>query len=84
MLYEVITHSFRGEQYVAGNPGDRYGLRLVNRTGQRVLVVLSVDGVNVVTGETASPDQSGYVLDPWGRAEISGWRKSLQESYNFV
>jgi len=76
-------HRFRGEQYVAGNPGDRYGLRVVNRTGQRVLVVLSVDGVNVVTGETASPDQSGYVLDPWGRAEISGWRKSLQEVAQF-
>jgi len=76
-------HRFRGQQYVAGNPGDRYGVRLVNRTGQRVLVVLSVDGVNAVTGETASPDQSGYVLDPWGSAEIAGWRKNLQEVAQF-
>lgn len=76
-------HRFRGQQYVAGNPGDRYGVRLVNRTGQRVLVVLSVDGVNVVSGETASPDQSGYVLGPWGRVEVAGWRKSLQEVAQF-
>jgi hypothetical protein len=76
-------HRFRGQQYVAGNPGDRYGVRLVNRTGQRVLVVLSVDGVNVVTGETAAPDQSGYVLGPWGRVEVAGWRKSLQEVAQF-
>lgn len=76
-------HRFRGQQYVAGNPGDRYALRVVNRTGQRVLVVLSVDGVNVVTGETASPDQSGYVLGPWGRVEVAGWRKSLQEVAQF-
>ena len=76
-------HRFRGQQYVAGNPGDRYGVRLVNRTGQRVLVVLSVDGVNVVTGDTASPDQSGYVLGPWERAEIAGWRKSMKEVAQF-
>ncbi len=72
-----------GEAYVAGNPGDRYAVRLVNRTGRRLLVVLSVDGVNAVSGETASPDQSGYVLDPWGRTEIAGWRKSLKEIAQF-
>lgn len=77
------THYFRGDQYVAGNPGDRYALRLVNHTGQRVLVVLSVDGVNVVTGETASPGKSGYVLDPWERTEIAGWRKSMKEVAQF-
>ncbi len=76
-------HRHRGQQYVAGNPGDRYGVRLVNRTGQRVLVVLSVDGVNAVTGETASPDQSGYVLGPWEQAEITGWRKSMREVAQF-
>jgi hypothetical protein len=44
-----------------------------------VLVVLSVDGVNVVTGESADPAQSGYVLAPYASAEIDGWRKSMQE-----
>lgn len=76
-------HRFRGRHYVAGHPGDRYGLRLTNRTDQRVLVVLSVDGINVVTGETASPDQSGYVLDPWEQTEVAGWRKSLREVAQF-
>ena len=76
-------HRFRGQHYVAGNPGDQYAVRLVNRTSQRVLVVLSVDGVNVVTGETASPDQSGYVLGPWGRVEVAGWRKSPEEVAQF-
>jgi hypothetical protein len=39
--------------------------------------VPSVDGVNAITGETASPEQSGYVLEPYGFVEIAGWRKSL-------
>jgi hypothetical protein len=76
-------HHFRGEPYIAGNPGDGYAVRLVNHTDQRVLVVLSVDGVNVVSGETAAPGQSGYVLGPWERTEITGWRKSLQEVAQF-
>ena len=46
--------SYRGASYVAGRPGDRYAVRLTNRSPGRVLVVLSVDGVNAVSGETAA------------------------------
>lgn len=62
--------------YVAGRPASRYAIRLANRTGGRVLVVLSVDGVNVISGETAAVGQTGYVLDPWRSYDIAGWRKS--------
>ena len=41
---------FRGDTWVAGAPGHRYAVRLANTSGERVLVVLSVDGVNAVTG----------------------------------
>lgn len=47
------------------------------------MVVLSVDGVNVISGETAASQQSGYVLGPWEQTEISGWRKSQQEVAQF-
>ncbi len=68
-----------GERHVAGEPGREYEIRLRNRGEGRVLAVTSVDGVNVITGRTASPAQSGYVLDPWGLVEIDGWRKSMDE-----
>ena len=74
----------RGDTWVAGTPGDRYGVRLTNTTGERVLVVLSVDGINAVTGETAAPSQAGYVLEPWESTEIAGWRKSLDDIAQFV
>ena len=79
----LSTWRYRGASYVAGRPGDRYALRLTNRSGVRVLVVLSVDGVNVVSGETASTGQTGYVLGPWASAEITGWRKSYSEAAAF-
>jgi len=67
------------QQFVAGQPGHRYSVRVVNQTAGRVLAVMSVDGVNVVTGQTASWSQSGYVYQPWQSYEISGWRKSESE-----
>ena len=74
----------RGRIWVPGVPGHRYGVRLTNTSGERVLVVLSVDGVNAVTGETAAPSQAGYVLAPWQSTEIAGWRKSLDDVAQFV
>ena len=80
------SYSHHGKIYVAGAPGHRYSVRMINRTSGRVLTVLSVDGVNAITGETASPNQSGYVLSPWESAEIAGWRKSDNEiaQFNFT
>jgi len=68
-----------GRPVVAGRPGARYSVRLVNNSGERVLAVVAIDGVNVVSGETASVGQRGYVLEPWQRTEITGWRKSEDE-----
>lgn len=72
-----------GSGYVAGQPGHEYRLVLRNRTGARVLAVVSVDGVNVITGQSADPSQSGYVIAPHGRLEITGWRKSLAQTAAF-
>lgn len=66
-----------GQYYVAGEPGHEYELRLRSRDGGRLLAVTSVDGVNVISGETAATRQSGYVLDPYDALTVSGWRKSM-------
>lgn len=76
-------YAHRGRIYVPGEPGHRYAVRLTNQTAERVLVVLSVDGVNAVSGETAAPSQAGYVLSPWQTTEIPGWRKSLDDVAQF-
>jgi hypothetical protein len=80
------TRGHDGKLYVAGVPGHRYSVRLNNRTSSRVLTVLSVDGVNAISGQTANPNQSGYVLDAWQSTEIEGWRKNMSEiaQFNFT
>jgi hypothetical protein len=72
-----------GRGYVMGAPGQEYGIRVCNTTPERVLAVMSVDGVNVVSGETAAPSQSGYVLSAHECADINGWRKSLAATAAF-
>ena len=84
VLPEYRQHGQRGQDWIAGVPGHRYSVRLTNTTGERVLVVLSVDGVNAVSGQTASASQGGYVLGPWETAEIAGWRKSLDDVAQFL
>jgi hypothetical protein len=66
-----------GRWWVPGKPGNRYSIALTNRSGGRVLAVISVDGVNVISGETASPDQTGYVLTHGQFTQITGWRKNM-------
>jgi hypothetical protein len=71
------TYSSGGQVYVAGTPGSEYTIRIRNRSATDLLAVVSVDGVNAISGETAEPSQSGYVIPARGRLEIKGWRKSL-------
>jgi hypothetical protein len=80
---ELPVHWHEGKAYVVGRPGNEYQVIVRNRSGEDLLSVVSVDGVNAVSGETANPRQAGYVLSPWQEARISGWRKSLAETAAF-
>jgi hypothetical protein len=67
-----------GRYYVAGKPGNEYQVNVRNNQPGEILSVVSVDGVNAVSGETANWSQTGYVLGPNMSFGIKGWRKSLQ------
>ncbi len=68
-----------GRNYVAAVIGQRYYLRLTNKSNERVLSVVAVDGINVITGATATPEQTGYVLGAWQQHDILGWRKDQHQ-----
>lgn len=72
------VHVHDGRSYVVGQPGNEYQIQIRNRTGAEMLAVVSVDGVNAVSGETAGWNQTGYVLAPYQTLSIRGWRKSLK------
>jgi hypothetical protein len=73
---ELPIHWYKGEYWVAGSPGARYGISIRNHVGERILAVMAVDGVNVISGEDAGWNQVGYVFAPYDSYETDGWRKS--------
>jgi hypothetical protein len=77
------AHYYRGDYWVAGRPGGRYAIAIHNRVGERLLAVTSVDGVNVISGDNAGFQQTGYVFDAFQSYEITGWRKSDRDVATF-
>jgi hypothetical protein len=73
-----------GRYYVEAREGRRYSVALSNRTGERVGVVLTVDGLNAISGARDEGRGRMYVLDPWQSSTVQGWRTSLQEVRQFT
>lgn len=81
----LTIYEHQGEYWVVGSSGNNYAISMQRRQGQgRTLAVTSVDGINVISGQTAAYLQTGYVLSSFGAYEINGWRKSLQEVAAFT
>ena len=80
----LSVYRSRGDYWVAGRPGARYAINIRNQGSARLMAVTSVDGVNVITGESAGYGQSGYVFDSWAGYDITGWRKSNQQIAAFT
>ena len=80
----LVRH--HGRFFVAGEPGGalRVAHHQLPTPAACVLVVMSVDGINVLTGETAGKDQRGYVFEPYQSWDLPGWRKSDSEVAQFV
>ena len=73
-----------GRYYLEARAGSRYAVALANRAGERVGVVLTVDGLNAISGERDTGRGRMYVLDPWQSTSVQGWRSSLQEVRQFT
>lgn len=74
------------KHYFEAKRGQTYALRIRNRTADRIGVLVSVDGLNVVSGERSylQADEPMYVLDGHESATLRGWRTSLEQVREFV
>ena len=66
-----------GKSYVVGEAGRRYIIVVHNNTDNRLEIVLSVDGLDVLDGKAASFNKRGYLVDPRADVEIDGFRQSV-------
>jgi hypothetical protein len=66
----------RGRRIATGGQGERYEVVLKNDARRSVEVVVSVDGMDVMDGKSASFRKRGYVLAPFETLAIEGFRTS--------
>ena len=79
-----MTFRQDGETFVLGRVGERYTLRVVNRSARRVEAVVTVDGRDVIDGKPGDwRGKRGYLVPAWGTVEIDGWRISQREAAAF-
>ncbi|HEX5661753.1 MAG TPA: hypothetical protein VFX59_31395 [Polyangiales bacterium] len=80
----VRTFAHRGQTYVLGQEGDRYVLRIHNRSARRIEAVVTVDGLDVIDGEQGDfATKRGYLVPAYGSVDIEGWRVSNEQAAAF-
>lgn len=71
--------SFQNKTFIEAKQGSEYVIEIKNNHYKRILAVAAVDGLNVLTGKTASETDSGYIIDAYHSEKIKGFRFSDDE-----
>jgi hypothetical protein len=71
--------------YLQAEKGARYQVRVHNSTGERLGLVIAVDGRNIINGRKSelARGEPMYVLDAWATQDYAGWRASLEAINEF-
>lgn len=71
--------------YLQAEKGARYKVRVRNTSGQRLGLVIAVDGRNIINGSKSDLAYSEpmYVLGPYATGDFAGWRASLDAINEF-
>src|SRR5579872_4488712 len=68
--------------FVEGRKGSDYTLRVYNQSSKRRKIVISVDGLNVMTGD--STWDRGYVVEGYKSLDVPGWRLNKDKIQKFI
>jgi hypothetical protein len=72
----IKQYAHKGKVFIESRDGIEYSIRIRNDGHARILAVVSVDGINVIDGELASPDGAGYIIAGYSSYTIKGFRTS--------
>lgn len=70
--------------YIEAREGCEYQIKLKNDDLSRVLAICSVDGLNVINGEQATPESPGYIIGGKSAYTVRGFRTSDDVVHPFV
>ncbi|MDD1617872.1 MAG: hypothetical protein CG439_2936 [Methylococcaceae bacterium NSP1-2] len=83
--FPLNTDSSHYRAYLQATQNDRYRLRVVNNSNQRVGLVIAVDGRNIVSGQQSwlANNERMYILNPHDSADYEGWRTGTNQTNRF-
>jgi hypothetical protein len=80
----LTEYAARGTTYVEASKGREFAVRLRNRTGERIAIGLSVDGLNSIDARTTTArDARKWILAPYETVTISGWQTGPRTARRF-
>jgi asparagine N-glycosylation enzyme membrane subunit Stt3 len=74
----------KGMSFIEARHGSNYSVKIKNDNAHKVMAVLSVDGLDVITGKPAEDVNKGYIVDAYSQVEIKGYRISDKNSAAFI
>ena len=77
-------YSHKGMSFIEARSGTNYTVKIKNDNPYRVMAVLSVDGLDVVTGKPAEETNTGYIIDAYSSLDVKGYRISDDNSASFI
>ena len=84
---EIPVHARDGalRSYLQAEKGARYQVRVRNTTGERLGLVIAVDGRNIINGKKSELQRGEpmYVLGAWEQQDYAGWRANLEAINEF-
>lgn len=77
-------YTHKGMSFIEARTGTNYTVKIKNDNSYRVMAVLSVDGLDVVTGKPAEETNTGYIIDAYSSLDVKGYRISDDNSASFI
>jgi hypothetical protein len=83
--FPVDSRDGAQRSYLQAEKGARYKVRVRNTSGERLGLVVAVDGRNIINGKRSELARSEpmYVLDAWDTQSYAGWRANLEAINEF-
>lgn len=69
--------------WIEGREGSNFVIDIVNNTYARALFIVSVDGLDVLSGQPAGPTSNGYVVNALSKVSIPGWKLNSTSAAEF-
>lgn len=85
LRHDYESYQSEGFYRVEAKMDERYQIVVRNNSSRRLGLVVSIDGLNIISGKTSyhRPTESMYLLEPGQSGSFSGWRRDYDSVQRF-